>query len=192
MPRGGLDRSDQPDELFFQLIGFHVGEGHHPGCERARLVEEDRVDVSGLFEHLSALEEDPELSASSTPHHDRGGGGQSQGARAGDDQNRNPGLKCRANVVAEGQPNKGCPDGEEHDSGHEDPRDAVGETLRWRLGSLGFLDHPDDRCQGGVGADSRCFHRQASFLVDGAAEHIVALSLVDREGLTGEHGLVEG
>ena len=63
-----------------------VDERHAAGGDGAGLVEHDRVDLAGGLEHLGALDEDAELGAAAGADQQRGGRGQAERARAGDDQ----------------------------------------------------------------------------------------------------------
>ena len=61
------------------------------GGDGAGLVEHDRVDPAGGLEDLRTLDEDAELGAATGADQQRGGRGQPERARAGDDQDRDRG-----------------------------------------------------------------------------------------------------
>ena len=65
-----------------------VDERHPPGRDRAGLVEHDGVDATGGFEHLRALDQDAELRPAAGADEQRGRRGETERARAGDDEHR--------------------------------------------------------------------------------------------------------
>ncbi len=84
-------------------------------------------------------------------------------------------------------------DGErnQQDNLDEPARVDVGKPLDGCLRPLGLLDHLDDRGQGRVRPDPGGLDNQTPALVDGGADHLVALALADGQGLAGEHRLVD-
>ena len=82
----------------------HVDQPHPAGGDGAGLVQHDGVDPPGGFQHLRALDQDPELRAAAGADQQRGRGGQPQRAGAGDDQHRDRGGERRLRVGAGAQP----------------------------------------------------------------------------------------
>ena len=110
MLRRVLDRTGAPQQVCFVDAGRDddVGERHAAFGDGAGLVEHRGVDELGRLEHLSALDDDAELRAPTRADHDRGRGGESERARAGDDQHRDRGRErldrrcCRAATTPRG------------------------------------------------------------------------------------------
>ena len=178
-PRGAVQRHDL-DEL-----------------ERARgdgagLVEHDGVDAAGLLEHLGAPDQDPELRAAPGADHQRRRRGEAERARAGDDQHgdrraeRRGGARRRRRASATSV----ASETDDHDR-DEDGRDTVDEPLDRRLARLRLGDEARDLRERGLGADPRRAHDEAPVGVERRADDLVAGADLDRDGLAGEHRLVD-
>jgi len=76
--------------------------------------------------------------------------------------------------------------------GTNTPATRSAKALHRCLRSLGLGHQPDDPGQGGVGADRGRSHGEHPLAVDGGPGHGVAGTLVDGDGLAGEHRLVDG
>ena len=77
---------------------------HPAGRHRAGLVQHDGVDAPRRLQHLRALDQDAELGATTGAHQQRGRRGQTQRARAGDDQDRDGGGEGGGRRCADQQP----------------------------------------------------------------------------------------
>ncbi len=192
--RGVLQGSGEAQE--FALVDARGGEdaveGHPAGGDGAGLVQDDGVHAAGGFQYLGALDQDAELRAPPGADHERGRGGQAQGARAGDDQDGHGGGEGGGGVVGDQQPGDPGAEGEHQDDGYEDPGDLVGEALHLGLAVLRVLHHLRHPGELGVGADPGGLDDQASGGVDGGSGDGVAHGHVDRDGLAGQHGGVHG
>ena len=167
---------------------------HEPGLalgEGARLVHDERGDLLQPFERLGVFHEHAFLRAASDADHDGHGSGQAEGARAGDDEDRDGvddgvgelGLRSKPHPQDEG----------EHRNSqyrrHEDSRDLVGEALNGRATALGLGYHVHDLPEQRVATDSLGAHDETAGAIDGAAGHLVADGLFHRERFAGDHGL---
>ena len=194
--RRALDRSGEPE----QVLGRIPGDGHDVGDlgpavgQRARLVEDDRVDLVEGLQALPALDQDAPLGPLARADHDGRRRRQAQGAGAGDDQDGDEieQGEDEARRRAEEGPDDEGQDGDADDGGHEVAGDDVGQPLDRRLGALGLLDQLDDLGQGGVLADPDGPEAEAAPLVDRRPDDGVAGPLVDGQALAGDHGLVDG
>ena len=171
-----------------------VDERHLAGGDGAGLVEHDRVDSLGRLEHLGTLDEDPELCASTGADHERGGCGETERARAGDDQHGDGGGERSGGAVGRrgDEPESERRHGEGDDDGHEDARDPVGESLDLCLAGLGVLDQAGDLGERSVGPDPGGAHDEAAAGVDGGAGDGVAGADFDRNRFAGEQRGVDG
>ncbi len=175
---GVFDRCGDAEHLVRVLVVGRddVDEGHAPGGDGAGLVEHDGVDALGGLEHLGTLDQDAELRASSRADHERGGGGETEGAGAGDDQHCDSGGEGGGRAVRRGggepEPERG--EGQRDHDGHEDRGYPVGEPLDSGLAGLGLLDELGDLGQGGVGTDPGRPDDQPSASVDGGAGNRIA------------------
>ena len=71
--------------------GDDVDQLHLPGGDGAGLVEDDGVDHPGRLEHLGALDQHADLGAAASADQEGGRGRETQGAQAGDDEDRDRG-----------------------------------------------------------------------------------------------------
>ena len=104
MFRRCLDRSHEQQKTILRLVGVDIGEGHRSSRQGAGLVEDDGVDDLRLFEDLSVLEQHSKFGAASRADHDRSGGGQTHGARTGDDQDGHRRAQRHCYVAGGDQP----------------------------------------------------------------------------------------
>ena len=193
-----------------------VGQPHLALGQRAGLVEDDRVDLPDALEDVAALEQDPVPRRDRRADHRRRGRREPQRAGAGDEDRRReddhrelehrdaagdraaadlPDWKQLGDPVQlrrEGVPKHRPDGGVEDDRGDEVRADAVDEPLDVRLSGLGLLDPADDPLDRGVLADVRRLHEEDAVLVDRRADDLVAGGLLDRDGLAGQHRLVDG
>ena len=102
------------------------------------------------------------------------GGGQAEGAGAGDDQHGDCGGERCGGAFAGAEPVAEGGDGEGDDDGDEDAGDAVGEALDGGLAVLGVGDEPGHLGELGVGADAGGSDDEASAGVDGGTGDGVA------------------
>ena len=160
--------------------------------ERARLVQRDEVDGGEPLQRVAAAEEHAALGRAAGADEHGGRGGEPERARAGDDEHRDGRHERVREAGAERQPDARRDHGDAEHDRHEDRRDAVGEALDGRAPPLRLAHEPDDARQGRVAADGRGAHRERAGAVDGRAGDGVARRLLDREGLAGQHRLVDG
>ena len=126
----GFHRADDPQCLVARHAGrHHVDERHRPGRDRARLVEDDRVDGARGLQDLRALDEDAELRASPGPREERRRCREAERARTGDDQHRDRGREGAVDVAGRDDPSDERDQGDDDDRRHEDRRDPVRQPL---------------------------------------------------------------
>ena len=89
------------------------------------------------------------------------------------------------------RPDDESDDRDQHHGRHEPCRDAVGQPLDRRARALRLGDHLDDAGEHGFGADLFGSHHQRAVLVERAGDQPVAVGLLDRHGLAGEHRFVD-
>ena len=184
-----VDRSTPGDDK--------VGEAGPTTGDGAGLVEHHGGDPAGGLERFAVADEDPELGGLPGADHDRGRGREPEGAGAGDDQDRDRRADREGHRAGPAARTEECPEGEVQDGHGEDRRDepggrGVGEPLHRHLRALRLLDEPDDLGEGRVVADRGDLHEQGAGPVEGGADDRVAGRLRDRDGLTGQHRLVDG
>ncbi len=192
--RGVLQRPRQAQqfELVDPLGGDDARQGHPARGDGACLVEDDGVHAAGGLQYLGALDQDAELRAPPGADHQRGRGGQAQGARAGDDQDGHGGGERGRRVVGDEQPRDPGAEREDQDDGYEDSGDPVGEALHLGLAVLGVLHQPGHAGELGVGPDPGGLDEETPGGVDGGAGDGVADGHFDRDGFAGQHGGVHG
>src|SRR5690606_3773820 len=115
---------------------FH---GHHfrfSFRESPRLVEGHGRNRMGHFQGFRILDEDTELGAEPCAHHHRGGGGQAQGARAGDHQHGYGVQQRRLPTCSQQHPNYGGYYRDPHHHRYEYGAHLIHELLDRGLGTL--------------------------------------------------------
>ncbi len=159
--------------------------------ERTRLVHDQRGDFLQALERLGVFHQHAFLCAAPDADHDGHGGRQTEGARAGDDEDRdsaNDGvcefwLRPKPHPEDEGK-RRSC----QHHR-HEDARHLVGEPLNGRAAALGFANHIHDLPKQRIASNSLGAHDETAGAVDGAACHFIADGLFHRERFASDHGL---
>ncbi len=114
--------------------------------ERARLVHDQRVHLAHQLDGLGILEQHAQGRALPGRHHDGHRRGQSQCARAGNDQHChcvNNGMR-QARVRSPHGPDCKCQRSNADDDGHEVSRHHIGEFLDRRAAALRLADHSND------------------------------------------------
>ena len=165
---------------------------HAPPGDRAGLVQHDRVQGAAGLQHLGSLDDDTEPGRAPRAHQQGGRRGQTQRARAGDDEHgdgRRQGLLRR---IAEPQPYSESHGRHDEHGRDEHARDAVGQALHRGLAGLGGRDHRPDAGQGRARPDGGGPHQQRPECVHAAAGDGVADPDLDGHRLAGEHGGVHG
>ena len=171
--------------------GDHGSQLHAARRHRSRLVEHDRVDATGRLQHLRPLDQDAELRSAARADEQRGGRGEAERTRAGDDQDGDRRRECLAGARAGEQPVRERGGGEGQHDRHEDRRNAIGETLDGCLACLRGTHESTDLRQSSVAADLRRPHDDAPAGVDRSADHGVARALLDRRRLAGQQRLID-
>ena len=193
--RGPLQTGGQDEQplLVHVLAAEDVGD-HRPALgEGAGLVQHHGVDGVQSLQSLGGFDQDAVLRPLACPHHDGYGGGQAQGAGAGDDQDCHPGGEGPGDVIAAGhEPDQGGDGGDGHDHWDKDSGHFVGQLGDGGLGGGSLLHQTDHLGQGGVLAHPAGLKGEGAGAVDGGGGHRVPGALVHRDGLTGEGGLIHG
>ncbi len=195
MLRAELGRGSQEQHLVLREARHrdHVGEGRLAPGHGARLVEDDRVDLVGSLQGVAGLDQDAVFGALSDPDHQRRWCRQTEGTRTGDHQHCHRGdhriNECRCGPKRE--PGHEGEDRPDHHRRNEIARHPVDGALDRRLRSLGVADHLDDLGQHRVLPDPGGAEAERAGLVDCGPDHRVALHLLDRDRLTGHHGLID-
>ena len=188
-----LERADDPQRLGPRRAGDrdHVDERQLALGDRARLVEHDRVDPTGRFEHLRPFDQDAELRAAAGADEQRRRRCEAECARARDDQHGDGRREGERRVGARAEPvAERCGGDHDHDR-HEDGRDPVCEPLHRRLAGLRVLDELRDLRERRVGADACRLDDEAPAHVDRRARDRVPLAHLDRQALAGQQGAVD-
>ena len=189
--RGARQVQQRADrDAFHRDHGVHAwaAQGQRPG-----LVEDDRIDAMGDLECLPAADEDAALGAPAGPNHDRGGRGQTHGARTGDHEHRDRRHQAmrQARFGPHRQPGQqGQGRHEEHDR-HEHLGDAVGQPRDGRLRPLRTLDEGHDPGERGIAPDARRTHHEGPGRIHRRADDLVAGTLDGRQRFAGEERLVD-
>ena len=178
----------------FEVEGVGLGEIHvlvRDG-ECARLVDDEGVYLAEVLQCRGIFDQYLLLCRLAYAHHEGGRGGESHGARTGDDQyrdGREDGL-WQGSIAACNPPGEEGDEREEGDHGHEDQCRLIDDALYGSLRTLCLLHHLDDLCEGGVLAYLLGTHPQFALARDGASQYLVAHFLLGRCRFASDHCLV--
>ncbi len=163
-----------------------------PLGERARLVEDDRREPVHPLEGRRLADEEP---GAGPPARGDGHGHrrrQAEGARAGDDEDGRRIDDAVFPVVPGSVPSRGrSPRRDEQDDLDEPNEIASAEPLDPGLGRLGVTDHADDPLESAIATEALGFDQERAVTVAGRPRDAVAGPLRRRDGLAGEHALVD-
>ena len=175
-----------------RLLRNEPHDGGLPGRDRPGLVENDVRGVAEVLQRRRVLEENPAAGARTRRDHHGRGGGEPQGARTRNDEDRDGvrerDLEGRTDQKPDGQ-------GKERDAdheGHEDGAHLVGKARDRRFGGGRFVHHADDLRQNRFVPDAGRAGGHVAGRDEGRAQHRVALGLFLRTALTRHRGFVEG
>ena len=168
-----------------------VDERHPSGGHRARLVQQDRVHAPRRLENLRALDEDPELRATTRADEERGRRREPERARAGDDQHGDRGREGERRRFAGEEPERERPDRENEHDRHEDGGDPVREPLHRRLARLRVCDEPRDLRERRLAPDACRAHDEPAAEVDRRARDLGSRGDLDRGALAGQQRPVD-
>ena len=170
----------------FHQLRSTLGEG-------AGLVHQQGAHLRQVLQCLAIAKEHTQFGGTTGTHQNGGGGGQTHGARTGDDQHRHGGhqrmVECRCRPPE--QPGgKGEYSDDQHD-GAEDPDDLVGQLLDGQFAGLGLFHHADDLCQQGIAAQPVHPHSQQAVVHQGAGLYFITGFHGPGHGFAGEHGHIQ-
>ena len=164
--------------------GCKAAHGQLAGRESAGLVEDEGVNFRGQLYVGDVLDEDAEAGGGGERGDHRGGRGEDEGARAGDDEDGDDAAQ-----LTRERPHQRADDQHERCvKAHVLVHDAHDR----QLGLLGGQDEFAHAVERGVGAGAGDFDFKDTGEVDGAGKRLVAGLLVHREGFTGDVRLVDG
>ena len=148
------------------------------------LIKSDHFDAGEPFERIAFPHQKSMFGGIAYGCHDRGRRCQDQRARTENDQNGDG-----TNDQAGDQPSQDC-GCQGNDNDPSSPAVCDADDLRFAcVGRLHQTDHALDRT---VFADLGGFHFKTAELVDSTAGYFIIRSLIDRQGFTGHHGLIDG
>ena len=188
----GRRRGRQQVILIEISIDDNVGEYGLSLGEGSGFVEDDPGDAVGGFQGAAAFEEEAEFGAPSGAHHNRRGGGQSQGTGAGDNQNGDEYVEGEDPRSTADEPYPAGEEGDGDDDGDEIAGNHVGEAGDGGFGALGFFHQANDSGEDGVPAHPGGLDVNHAVGVDGGSHHFVADALVHGDAFAGNHGFING
>ncbi len=174
--------------------GDHVGQRRSAGGQGPGLVDDQHVHLREPFQGFRVAHEHPGTGAPAGRHHDRHRRGQTERARAGDDEDadRRGSRKGQRRRRSEQQPRGARDRGDGDDHGHQPAGDPIRQRLDRRAAALGARDQVDDAGEQGVSTDPLGAHHEGAGPVERAAGHRVVGRLLHRHRLAREHALVHG
>ncbi len=150
--------------------------------QRTGLIKRQGRDPPGVFQVLTALDQDAGLGRPANPCYHRDRGGDDQRPRAADHQQGQRQLDvARQRIHHQAQPD-------------DEGRIPLGKTLDKALGGrflvLGFFHPADDARQGRIGAHPGGLHLEQTVLIDRPGKHAVAAGLLLRHRLAGDGAFI--
>ena len=164
----------------------------------ARLVEHDVGDVLEDLEGLARAYQDAALGGHTPAADQRQGRRHAKRARIAHHQHRDGGVDGRyPQRVRAPREGRQTPEQQRHSGNAQHRRNVmlqhpVNKHNNAGLERLGLLDMPGDLAQEAVLADARHLDEQRAGLVDAAADHFAAESLLSRDRLAGDEGFIDG
>ena len=174
--------------------------GRERGVERrtplgqgSGLVHDQGVDLAEVLDRLGIAEQHAFPGGTAGRYHDRHRCGQSQCAGASDDQDRDriENRERPRRLRTEQPPHEEGGNGSRQHSQHEPISHFVGHTLHRCARALRLRDQLHDLRQHRRRTDFFRPDHQAAGAVEGRADHAGADGLIDRDGLPGQHRLVD-
>ena len=129
----------------------------------------------------------PELRRSTGADHDPERRGESQRARARDDQHGHRSGERIVGVAGDREPGEQRQHGDADRRRHEHRRHPVGESLHLGATALRLVDEADDLGERSVGTDPNRLDDERAVGVDRGADHLVAGAHFDGHRLAGHH-----
>ena len=162
-----LRRGRQGQQLIFGTRQRQNPEDGEPAFrDRSRFVKDDHIGLGRALQHGRAAHQDAAPRQSAHRRHHRGGSGQDERARAGDDEYRHGTQPVARDEERE--------PGRQEKGGKEKFRIAVRQTFHRRAPLLRFLDQFDDARQRGIRPAACHANPQQGVSVERAREHLVA------------------
>ena len=196
MLAGALETRRQPQKfLFIPVFQRQHGDQFWLAFgERARLVNDQRVDLAHHLDRFGVLEQHARGRAFAHRHHDRHRRRQAQRARAGDDQDSD-GIDQRMSQARLWA--YCCPQRKRDHRGRDDywdkiTGDHVREFLNRGATALGVSDHLHDLREQGFRADPFGAHDERARAIDGRADHAIAGVLFHRNRFASHHRFIDG
>ena len=145
------------------------------------------------FQGLPAFNQDAVTGPDPGSHHDGGGCGKPQRTGAGNHEDSHEYGKHKGQVPSSHcPPQKGCCQGNDHDSRHKIPGNRVGQFGYGGFPALGILYHADDFRQCGVAAHMGDLHLHCAVIIHAAPNHTVPCLFFHRNALACQHGFIHG
>ena len=160
-----------------------------PG-DGAGLVEDHGLHGMGRFQRFRRFDENAVGGAAPGAHHDGGGSGKAQRARAGHHQHRDRDGECKFHRGAEIKPRRGGDDRHCDDGRHKDRRRPVCQLGNGRLGAGCLVHQTDDLRQGSIAAHLLRLHPEKAAFADSRTDDRVAGLLGDGDAFAGDGGFI--
>ena len=193
MLAGALDGSCEPQRLHSRgpVQEHDVRQPELPFGHGARLVEHDRRHAARALEDLRPLDQDPELRATAGADHQRRRRRQAEGARAGDDQDRDGSREGGGDIAGEREPASERGQREHEHDRNENCGDAVDEALDRSPAGLSLCDEACDLRERRLRSDTGRADDEPAVRVDRAARDGGARADVDGERFPRQQRLVD-
>ena len=170
------------------LLHLRLALGQRPG-----LVDHQRVDLLHQLERFGVLDEHAFLCPAPDADDDGYRCGEAQRARAGDDEHRDGDDQCigQRRRRADQGPHRNRNGGDGDDGQDEPAGDQVGKLLDRCARTTCLAHHVHDAREQRICTHLLGAHRERPGLIDGAAGDLAAGDFLGRDGLTGQHRLVD-
>ena len=177
----GRRESGGGDHVRYHRLAFGEGAG---------FIEHQCVDAAGGFQRGRVADQHAGARAHAAAHHDRGGCGEPQRARAGDHQHRHRVDGGGGEVAAEPPPTDPGDDGNRDHHRHKHAGNDVRQTLNRCLGTLRVFHQPHNGGERGLLADAGGRAAQQPLLIDRAGIHARAGALRRRQTFAREQRFI--
>ena len=159
--------------------------------DRSGLVERNDLNLAGIFQRLTGLEEDAVLCAEAVADHDCDRGRKSQCTRTRDDKHGDAPCQRKGEGLSGKQPADRGDHRDRNDKRHKDSADLIRNAGDRRLGGCRIRDHLNDLRQRGIFPDPGCPGTDIAAFVDRCGTDEIAFRLIHRNAFTGQCGFID-
>ena len=179
-----------------QLFAFHAFSAQHIGHfwntsgNGSRFIKDNRLNIVSGFQRFGTLDQNAVFRAAPRSHHNGSRGGQTQSARAADNQNADSMIHRFGHRAAKSQPHHQNNQSKRHNNGNENSADLIGNALDRRFRAGRFINKGNDLRQRGIGTHAFRLHGEIPCRVHRSTGNGITRQLLNRHAFTRDSAFV--